>query len=172
MFFTLTVSLPFISGTNKNINEFNLLNLIILLVLGLISSATMVIPGVSGSMVLMCIGYYDSIMNLIKNFISAFLDFNIKECFNLGIIILPFAAGVILGVILIAKLIKYLLNNHRELTFIAILGLILASPFGILYQIKSFDIKFGQWIITIILFVIGLFTPYFLEEKLSKKSKN
>lgn len=171
-FLLLTVSLPYISGTNKSINEFSMFNMIILLFLGVIASATMIIPGVSGSMVLMCFGYYDSIMNLIKNCISSFLAFNVKDCFHYGLLILPFAIGVGLGIILIAKLIKYLLNNYRELTFIAILGLILASPFGILYQIESFDIKILEWLITGVLFIFGLLTPYFLEEKLSKKFKS
>ena len=48
----------------------NILSYIILLIVGMIASATMIIPGVSGSLVLMLLGYYYPIIELIKNILS------------------------------------------------------------------------------------------------------
>ncbi|MDO5410755.1 MAG: DUF368 domain-containing protein [Lachnospiraceae bacterium] len=106
--------------------------LIILFFIGIIAAATMIIPGVSGSLVLMILGYYYGILNTIKSFMQALLALDMDAVLHNAAILIPFGIGVVLGVFLISKLIEYLFHNHAGPTYSAILGLIVASPAAIL----------------------------------------
>ena len=56
--------------------SFNLVNIVKLFGVGIVASATMVIPGVSGSMMLMLMGYYNPVLSEINNFIDNLIHFN------------------------------------------------------------------------------------------------
>ena len=79
------------------------LNMLILFVLGVVASATMVIPGVSGSMMLMIFGYYYGIIGTIKGFLDGVraLDFTVMR--DGFLLLFPFGIGVLLGIFLIAN---------------------------------------------------------------------
>ncbi len=103
-----------------------------LLAVGIIASATMVIPGVSGSMVMMLLGYYESIIAGLKTFIEALLSFDMAGILaGLGFII-PFGIGVLIGIAGIAKLIELVFMKAPNYAYCAIIGLILASPIAII----------------------------------------
>lgn len=105
--------------------------------MGIIAAATMVIPGVSGSLVLMILGYYFGIITAVKDFISALKDFDIKTMFNLALILAPFAIGCIIGIFFISKLIEWLFTHYASATFSGILGLIVTSPLSIFYKVHQ-----------------------------------
>ncbi|MBQ8412207.1 MAG: DUF368 domain-containing protein [Lachnospiraceae bacterium] len=105
--------------------------------MGIIAAATMVIPGVSGSLVLMILGYYFGILTAVKDFISALKGLDFKELLNQALILAPFALGCFVGVIFISKLIEWLFNHYASATFSGILGLIIASPFSIFYKVQQ-----------------------------------
>ncbi|HIT65262.1 MAG TPA: DUF368 domain-containing protein [Candidatus Ventrimonas merdavium] len=102
--------------------------------IGIIASATMVVPGVSGSMVLMILGYYYGILGSIKNFLEGLKAFDFAAMFHEAMLLVPFGIGVLLGIFLIAKLITFLFERYGVQTYCAILGLILSSPFAIFYN--------------------------------------
>lgn len=136
----------------------NILSYIILLIVGMIASATMIIPGVSGSLVLMLLGYYYPIIELIKNI------FNIQNI----IILMVFGIGVLLGIILISKLIEYLFKKHETNTYYGVLGFIYASIFAVAIPIvTNYSITFNiiEVIIGLILGVLGYILAYKLGEK-------
>lgn len=112
--------------------SFRLSSVLILFVVGVVAAATMVIPGVSGSMILMLMGFYHPVLNAIKDFVTAciHLDFNgiLTGC---GILI-PFGLGVVAGVFGIAKLVEIIFEKHPMYAYWAIIGLIVASPIAIL----------------------------------------
>ena len=110
------------------------LNMLILFVLGVVASATMVIPGVSGSMMLMIFGYYYGIIGTIKGFLDGVraLDFTVMR--DGFLLLFPFGIGVLLGIFLIAKLITFLFEQFGVQTYCAIMGLVIASPFAIFYN--------------------------------------
>ncbi|MDO4267566.1 MAG: DUF368 domain-containing protein, partial [Eubacteriales bacterium] len=101
---------------------------------GIIASATMVIPGVSGSLVLMILGYYYGIIGAITDFLEALKALDIPALFHGCLILAPFGIGVLLGIFLIAKLITFLFDRYGVQTYFAILGLILSSPIAIFYN--------------------------------------
>lgn len=137
---------------------------IILFFVGVLASATMVIPGISGSAVLMTIGYYKPIVNTIKalthssdSFIKGFL------------ILLPFGLGVLGGMLFIAKAIEYLLKNYESKTYYGIIGFVIASVIAIIYQNffteAIISLNFVDVILSIITFGVGLIVAYKLGDK-------
>ena len=87
-------------------------NMVILFILGVVASATMVIPGVSGSMMLMIFGYYYAIINTIKTFLDNLRAFDLMGMKDGILLLAPFGIGVILGIFLIAKLITFLFEKY------------------------------------------------------------
>ena len=103
-----------------------------LFVVGIVAAATMVIPGVSGSMMLMLLGYYDTILKTINRFIDGLLVFDMNEILQQCGILIPFGIGVVVGVFLIAKMIEFVFLKAEIHAYCAIIGLILSSPIVIL----------------------------------------
>lgn len=150
----LFAALNEVSG-NDVVLKVNFFNLIMLFIVGVISAATMVIPGVSGSMILMLMGYYQPVINLISDAISALVHFNLPEigrCVALG---LPFGIGVILGIFGIAKLIEWIMNKWKLQTYWGILGLIIASPIAILMNTSWASFSIVQLLIGLVACAAG-----------------
>lgn len=145
--------------------DMNLINVIILFGLGVVSAAAMVIPGVSGSMILMMLGYYNLIIATIKGTIEALIHFEMQTVLSNVLILIPFAFGIIFGIVLIAKIISKLLKKYPNATYWGILGLIVASPFAII--IKSGVAISDVWTLLICLVTFGI--GYFISNKLGEK---
>lgn len=124
--------------------------------MGVIASATMVIPGVSGSLVLMILGYYFGVINAVKSFVDALRAFDIHAMLNQLYILIPFAIGCVLGIFFISKLINYLLHHFATATFSAILALVASSPISIFYKVNQEYSMKGTSIISIIVGVVLL----------------
>ncbi len=140
IFFCVAVFLPMLNPGEDALRTFSItpVELISLFLVGVIASATMVIPGVSGSLVMMILGYYYGIINTIKTFLEALRHFDLGGMFSAGCLLVPFGIGVLLGIFLIAKLITFLFERYGVTTYCAILGLIIASPFAIFYNTGLF----------------------------------
>ncbi|MBQ9181186.1 MAG: DUF368 domain-containing protein [Bacilli bacterium] len=151
--FLFVISMLFLnSGSNKvNLNNLNLGGYILLFIVGVIASATMVIPGISGSFVLMFLGYYEPILNKVNSLVK----FN--DVFTNLITLGVFGIGVLLGIIGVSKLIEFLLKNYEAKTFSGILGFVVASIISIIVNALNEGIKVTvmQVICAIVLFVIG-----------------
>ena len=110
---------------------FNFINVIKLFVVGLIAAGTMVVPGVSGSMMLMLMGYYQPILSTITDFISALVDLDMDGILQGFGVLVPAGIGVVVGIFLIAKLIEIIFSKFPLYAYWAIIGLIVASPVAI-----------------------------------------
>jgi putative membrane protein len=107
-------------------------HILLLIGLGAIASATMIIPGVSGSMILMLLGYYHPVVAAVKNAAAALISLDIHASLSGLAVLLPFGVGILVGLFAVAKLIEALLLRRKTLTYCAILGLVAASPVAIL----------------------------------------
>lgn len=133
LFFALVVGLAVMGETEGNAADlsFNLVNAIKLLGVGIIAAATMVIPGVSGSMMLLLMGYYNPILSAITDFFSALVAFDVDGILKGIGILVPFGIGVVIGIFAIAKLIEIIFAKFPLYAYWAIIGLIVASPIAI-----------------------------------------
>lgn len=122
---------------------------------GMIASATMIIPGVSGSMVLLLLGYYNAILDTITGFLKALVAFDMPAIMhNLGIII-PMGLGIVFGIFAIAKIIEIVFAKFPLYAYWAIIGLIVASPFAIIMMGQGMVISVGNVIASVVAFAAG-----------------
>lgn len=165
--FLLAAALPFLKESTDTLTTLTATprTMIVLFFMGIIAAATMVIPGVSGSMILMILGYYYGVINSITGFMDALKDGNWNALLGEAAILIPFGIGCVLGIFLIAKLIEYLFERHTVSTYAAILGLILSSPFGIFHNTGALaHVTVGGLIIGIILMIAGAFGTWYMGE--------
>ncbi len=136
LLFCVAVFLPMLNTGEEVLRTFTATpgTLLSLFLVGVIAAATMVVPGVSGSLVMMILGYYYGIINTIKSFLEALRHFDAAAMAQNAVLLVPFGIGVLLGIFLIARLITFLFEKYGVTTYCAILGLIIASPFAIFYN--------------------------------------
>ena len=123
--------------------------------LGFIAAATMVVPGVSGSMLLILLGYYEPMLQYVNGFTAALLRLDGTVMLDRAVILAPFALGVVLGIICMARVIRALLRRFPYSTYYAIMGLVLASPFAVLYHQNLAGISAGGWILGVVVAAAG-----------------
>jgi putative membrane protein len=155
IFAAIVIGMLFLNGDENSgvLLTANFSTIITVFFMGIIASATMIIPGVSGSLVLMILGYYFGILSAVKDFITALKDLNISEMLNQCAILIPFAIGCVIGIFGLAKLIKWLFARCASATYAAISGLIIASPFSIFYKVSQ-DYSMGG--INAVRIVVGI----------------
>jgi putative membrane protein len=166
-FFALAVGMAAMNETETNSANFELsIGLVILLfVVGVVAAATMVIPGVSGSLVLMILGVYGGIMDSISGFIKAVLSWDMPAILhNMGILV-PFGLGVVAGIFAVAKLMEWLFAKYPSITYGGILGLVIASPFAIIMKMGRNNINPITVILGIILLAAGAWFTYWFGKK-------
>lgn len=150
----LVAPLPFLSTLGLNSSSDNP---VAYFFIGTISAATMVVPGISGSMVLMTLGYYDSVLSLLKDTIFAFTTMDTALLITNLRLVIPMALGILIGIILIAKIITWLFEKHKQMTIFAILGLIISSPVVIFAELNYEHVTISTIVVSIITFALGLF---------------
>ena len=102
---------------------------VIIFIVGVFSSSGLIVPGFSGSMLLMIIGFYEPILKLV--------DFsNFGPNVLLGFV---FALGVLVGFIILSKLMSSLFEKHRISTLYVVLGFIFGSLVSIFVNSKMFS---------------------------------
>ena len=144
------------SGNSADVS-FGIVNILKLFGIGIIAAATIVVPGVSGSMMLMLLGYYDTILKTINDFVDALIQFDMAGlAAGMGVLI-PFGIGVVIGIFLIAKLIEFIFAKAEIHAYYGIIGLILASPIAILMKTDWSGISVLMIGTGIITFALGWF---------------
>ena len=124
---------------------------LIIFVVGIFGSTGLIVPGFSGSMLLMVIGFYQPILDLV--------DFsNFWPNVSLGFV---FALGVLVGFIIFSKLMNKLITNHKRSTLFVVIGFILGSLVSIFVNSQMFAYfkeGFGllDYILGPILLIVGL----------------
>lgn len=159
LFFALVAGLAALGekeGTAADLS-FSVWSVIKLFVVGIIASATMVIPGVSGSMMLLLMGYYNPIVAAIKNFVTALAAFDMEGILEGCSILVPMGLGIVVGIFAIAKLIEIIFEKFPIQAFWAIIGLIAASPVAIFLLGDVGTITVVGILTSIITFAAGFF---------------
>lgn len=168
VFFALVVGLALIGEREGAAADtsFSFVNVLLLFGVGVIASATMVIPGVSGSMVLLIIGYYNPILEAISDFFRAVFAWDWNGILNgLGILV-PFGIGLLVGIFAIAKLVEIIFAKCPMYAYWAIIGLIVASPFAIILMNMATFTALTLW--GVVFGVIGLAAGFFVAMKLGE----
>ncbi|MGN0470308.1 MAG: DUF368 domain-containing protein [Acutalibacteraceae bacterium] len=191
--FGIMIALAFVNTEGMKettgVFEMNITNWFYLFFGSALSAMCMIIPGVSGSMILMIVGLYSTVLLSISHLTSDFM--------NSVMILIPVGLGVVVGIVGGAKLIDLCVKKFPQMTFFAIIGLMVGSLLSIynnamltpvgesktipcsifsVYNNAGFNIDL-QSVIALIAMLVGLavsliFGSEKIKEKFSKKSKN
>lgn len=138
-------------GSNLDLTHLNIGMLVYIFIAGMLAISAMVLPGISGSTILLSFGLYIPVINSVKDFLH--FDFSsFALLFTLGL-------GILFGVATVLRLIKKLLDNHRSAIVYAIIGMMIGSLYAIV--IGPTTLKVPQAAMTlktfsIIFFIIGV----------------
>lgn len=135
---------------DMSLTKLTLSHSIYIFIVGMIAISAMILPGISGSTLLLIFGLYLPIITGIKDL----MHFNFSSFWGLFI----FGLGVITGILSIIKLLKKALDNYRCATVYLIIGLMIGSIYSIIMGPTTLDnpvdaINFSNF--NILFFVIG-----------------
>lgn len=139
-----------VKDNNISLSVINIGTIIGLFISGVIAATTMILPGISGSFMLMLFGYYTPIVNAISD---------LSKLNNVlhNLIILGFLGmGILLGIFASAKAIEALLKKYEIKTYYGILGFVVASIISIFITSISNTINAIQIIVGIIFMILGI----------------
>ena len=157
LFFALVVGMAMMgdNGSRQVTLNLGIVPMIKLVLVGIIAAATMIIPGVSGSMVLLILGYYQPIIQQITVFCTAVITLDMAGILHGVAILLPFGIGVLIGILGIAKIIEIIFEKYPLYAYCAIIGLIAASPIAILVCSNFVGFSVSVLLISIVTFAAG-----------------
>lgn len=139
--------------------------MVLFCIIGIVIAATLVIPGLSGTMILTALGFYKPLLHTASSFVTAATALNFSAAAALLTEIIPLGIGVLIGGILIAKLINLLFQKVPAYVYAAVLGLIVATPIVMLAGIQAANVTLGTVLASIPAFLIGLFLVSKIGEK-------
>ena len=127
-------------------------------VAGMVAISAMVLPGISGSTLLLIFGLYLPIINGIKETLHLNLEF--------VPILFIFGLGVIAGIFLVIRLVKKALEKYRSQTIYTIIGLMIGSVYAIIMGPTSLStpkspLSFGTF--SVIAFIVGGIVVFLME---------
>ena len=155
-FFFLIISIIFsIFLSSFSAYDTDEISLLYILFSGIIASSAMILPGISGSLILVILGVYAYLIKALDNFEL--------------IVIFTFISGAIIGLLGFSKILKYLFNNHRDATYTIMLGLVIGSIENVWPWNKSFSTELSNLnlFLSISLVILG-FVIVILLEKIKK----
>lgn len=159
--FSIVMIMTFMSAGDKTIslNNLTFVRLVSLFFSGMLASASMLLPGISGSFVLMLIGYYYPIINAIREFTK------LQNLLHNVILLSTAGIGIIIGIIIAAKLIEYLLKKYEIPTYYGIIGFVISSIISIFITAVSSYVGTVEIIVGILLMILGIFLAGIIGDK-------
>ncbi len=116
---------------------------------GLTIASSLIIPGLSGTVLMHLMGEYDNVVSYINSF-------NIRPLLFIGI-------GGLLGTVIFIKILNFLFKKHKDSTIYGMMGLITGSVIGMWPGFSKENL-----IINIVFFVVGILIMY-LGEKMNER---
>ena len=142
-------------SSNEGLSSTNF-SIVYIFVCALLASSAMILPGISGSLVLVILGIYEYL-------IESLINYNFY-------IISTFVIGAIIGLLLLSKILNKLFLRHKDSTFSIMLGLVIGSVINI-WPWKKYSINQVSTEILILSFFLALSAILLivLIEKVNKK---
>ena len=124
-------------------------SLIVIFISGLIAICAMILPGISGSFLLLLLGQYQYMLNALNSL-------NFVE-------IIVFVSGAAIGIIGFSKLLNYLLKNYESATMAFLIGIMIGTLRLPINQITT-NLN-GSWIICVLLALIAFIIIFVIEKR-------
>ena len=138
----------------------------VIFAVGILAASGIIVPGLSGSLILLVIAFYQPIINLLH------FEHGVKDLL-LGV---SFGLGIVVGFVLWGKLMNLVINKHKVGTLSIVLGFVIGSLFSIFYNsnmLNYIKTKAGMldWILGPILAVVGVVGGYLFVRYTRKHSQ-
>src|SRR5690554_3984483 len=176
---SLTIFAPYLQQPDTTQTHF-----VLWIVVGILLAVSLIVPGLSGTMLMLIIGYYGALISLGKNLIEAVLSINIHmfmdHIFSFGFV----AIGVVFAFLVLGKVFNYVLKKYPKTFYQVILGIIIASPINIIFSLND-DLKSGDapvfifdwinqwymWVIGILLIPLGIYLARIFSKEKTNETK-
>lgn len=166
----------------------NDIGLIYLFFCGFFAIIAMILPGISGAYILLILGAYQTVVNLIKTSINSLVNFNFDTLIPTYTKLFVFGLGVLIGLRAFSSVLKWLLDNENNKTMSVLIGLMIGALHKIWPWQEFFELNIGdkvmkffrplspfnypkdpQILSAIILFIIGSSIVWILDKQKEKK---
>ena len=148
--FLILLGISLFNINNSYIINNSFLDNMMFFIAGFIEIFSSIVPGISGTSLLMILGMYTNVLKLISNiFDYNYVNDNLLLYFSYGV-------GMFISFIITTYIINYLLKNLKDITYAVILGLSMASIFFLLLITFQNSYSIIEFIIGIMLLVLGL----------------
>lgn len=156
----ILVGVSYLSGGKSAVITTSPYSLLTLFGVAVLGAGSMIVPGVSGSVMLVILGYYEPLLNIVSSFIK------MESIWTNGIIIAVFCLGMLLGVILFSKLMAFLLKKFEIKTYFVIIGFVCASIINVIISLFNYKFVLIEFLIGVVLFILGFILSFkYLKEE-------
>lgn len=153
--FLFMISIQFFQNGTFLINENYSYFLIFLF--GIIDAITMVVPGISGTAILMLLGFYPLLLETFSHLLDPSYLSNTLQ------IMLPFGLGILIGVLITVKIVSFLLERHSVSFHYVIISFFFSSILLLFLQTFKNNYTLGTVIVSFLFLMLGYFISKFLD---------
>lgn len=137
---------------NVYVLKYGIWDYVVYFLSGVVEAIGTIVPGISGTALLMIMGTYNTLLEAIGNLSNL-------------MIIIPFILGLIAGIFSIIRLVNYLLREKESIFYSIVLGILLSSILLLLIQSFKYKPSLGSVLISFIFLALGILIGNFMEEK-------
>ena len=157
--------LTLISPSQKEITLFYLF------ISSMVAIIAMILPGISGGFIFILFGVYEYIIKTINDFTNKLIYFDFKSIDDILYRIIVIVFGIITGLKLFSKILKWLIDNYEKKTLSILMGIMIGSLPEI-WPLKTYDslINNHNLFNSFFFVAIGVLIVTILEIKLKKNN--
>lgn len=167
------ISLLFVTGTQADPSSWRYY--LVVIAIGIIYAIALIIPGLSGSTMLLAFGFFHLLIDIVSNIGTAVITFDGPLFVEQLPILLLLILGTIVGLIGMGKVMHVVIHRFKTHFYIAVLGIVIVSPINILVTLNQ-DLNTGitnqAWYIYVIaslLFIGGFSFTFWLSTRKQNK---
>ena len=112
---------------------------LVLIPVGAVAAVALTVPGLSGSLILLIIGFYRPLVDSAETWAKELVHGDFSHTLPLFGVIGCFGIGCLIGVVLVSKIMNVLLRKWRKETFFTIIGFISGSVFVLFFNLEIFN---------------------------------
>ena len=112
---------------------------LVLIPVGAVAAVALTVPGLSGSLILLIIGFYRPLVDNAELWAKELLHGNFTHTLQLFGVIGCFGIGCLIGVVVVSKIMNVLLKKFRKETYFTIIGFISGSVFVLFFNYEIFN---------------------------------
>ena len=112
---------------------------LVLIPVGAVAAVALTVPGLSGSLILLIIGFYRPLVDNAELWAKELLHGNLTHTLPLIGVVGCFGIGCLIGVVVVSKVMNILLKKYRKDTYFTIIGFISGSVFVLFFNYEIFN---------------------------------